>query len=58
MRVDVTQGKAVQVMNEDDEMLKTIESTYPGLGVSSFIVSVWQELQDYNPSGERHNFSG
>ena len=58
MRVDVTQGKAIPVKNKEDEVLKTIEATYPGLGVGSFIVSVWQELQDYNPSGERHNVLG
>ena len=58
MRVDVTQGKAIPVINKEDEVLKSIEATYPGLGVGSFIVSVWQELQDYNPSGERHNILG
>jgi hypothetical protein len=32
-------------------MMRQMEGKYPGLGVAGFILSRWQELQLFNPSG-------
>jgi hypothetical protein len=51
MRVIVADSTAIEVINEEDGMLQQIEAAYPGMRVGEFILAVWQELQDFNPSG-------
>ena len=51
MKVVVTDGVAAEIVNDDDPKLAQMEKAYPGLGVAAFVLSVWQELQRFNPSG-------
>ena len=51
MKVVVTDGVAEEVVNVDDPKLAQMEAAYPGQGVATFVLSVWQELQRFNPSG-------
>ena len=41
----------VEVVNTIDTMLQEMDQAYPGLSVADFVLGVWQELQDFNPSG-------
>jgi hypothetical protein len=51
LKVVVTGDEAVEVVNRDDDMMKKMEEVYPGLQVADFILKVWRELQQFNPSG-------
>ena len=51
MKVIVSGDDDVEVVNTSDTMLQQMEQAYPGLGVADFVLGVWQELQDFNPSG-------
>jgi len=51
MKVVVTNGVAEEVVNDQDPKLAQMEAAYPGQGVATFVLSVWQELQRFNPSG-------
>ena len=51
MKVVVVDGDAKEIVNADDPMMRQMEGKYPGLGVAGFILSRWQELQLFNPSG-------
>ena len=51
MHVVVTDGAPEEVVNPDDPKLAQMEAAYPGQGVGAFVLSVWQELQRFNPSG-------
>ena len=51
MKVVVTDGVGEEVVNDQDPKLAQMEAAYPGQGVATFVLSVWQELQRFNPSG-------
>ena len=51
MKVVVTDGVGEEVVNDQDPKLAQMEAAYPGQGVGAFVLSVWQELQRFNPSG-------
>ena len=40
-----------QAMNPGDGTVLYVEAKYPGAGVAQYVVTCWQELQEFNASG-------
>ena len=50
-KVVISGGVGVETVNRNDAMMQQMEQAYPKLGVADFVLNVWQELQQFNPSG-------
>jgi ankyrin repeat protein len=51
MKVVINGGVGVETVNRNDAMMQQMQQAYPDMGVADFVLNVWQELQQFNPSG-------